>query len=233
MVCLSHSYSPSLSLTLFSDLCLFISLSLPPPLFSRLSPFLSMQDRKAATCSSTTSLRSLEMESWCRCSCHSVMSSPPKCLWIGRQTKVNALVGKNEQNQTIIGYLFLIIIILFFPNHPFFALQSILPSHPHAFPTPKPLDTSPFKKMNKRADRFSAGVLLLIRKSGYFGYFVFLFQALQTAEIWELSGPFYLSITTVLFVTFCIIQKWVFQSHAPDYSFLSAKNKKKGCMPRT
>lgn len=143
MVCLSHSYSPSLSLTLFSDLCLLISLSLPPPLFSRLSPFLSTQDRKAATCSSTTSLRSLEMESWCRCSCHSVMSSPPKCLWIGRQTKVNALVGKNEQNQTIIGYLFLIIIFFFlitlFLHCSQYSLPTPTPSLPPNLSTPLPL----------------------------------------------------------------------------------------------
>lgn len=61
-----------------------------------------VQDQRVATCSSTTSLRSLGMESWCRCSCLSVMSSPPKCLWIGRQTKVNALVGKNDQTKRLL-----------------------------------------------------------------------------------------------------------------------------------
>lgn len=71
-----------------------------PPLSVRLS--VSVQDQRAATCSSTTSLRSLGMESWCRCSCLSVMSSPPKCLWIERQTKVNALVGKNDQTEKIL-----------------------------------------------------------------------------------------------------------------------------------
>lgn len=70
------------------------------------------------------------MESWCRCSCLSVMSSPPKCLWIGRQTKVNALVGKNEQNQKIIGFFILIIfsffiISFFFTNYLLYYRQHV------------------------------------------------------------------------------------------------------------
>lgn len=68
-----------------------------PQSFLSFSFFLCLQGRRAVTCLFITSLRSLGTASWCRCSCLSVMSSPPKCLWIGRQTKVNALVGKNDK----------------------------------------------------------------------------------------------------------------------------------------
>lgn len=120
------------SLSLFLWPLPFISFFLLP---TSLPPSLSLcfcrQDQRVATCSSTTSLRSLGMESWCRCSCLSVMSSPPKCLWIGRQTKVNALVGKNEQNQEIIGYLFW---LFFFTNHLLYCRPP--PPAPPTPPTP-------------------------------------------------------------------------------------------------
>lgn len=101
-----------------------------PPLSVHLS--VSVQDQRAATCSSTTSLRSLGMESWCRCSCLSVMSSPPKCLWIERQTKVNALVGKNDQTEKI---LVISSSLFFLTNHLLYC--SLHPPHHHP-PQPSP-----------------------------------------------------------------------------------------------
>lgn len=90
-----------------------LSLSFSTNLILLFHIYRSAQGRKVVTCSSITSLRSLGMASWCRCSCLSVMSSPPKCLWIGRQTKVNALVGKNDETPAKIIILSL---LMFLPH---------------------------------------------------------------------------------------------------------------------
>lgn len=95
---LPFHFPPSLSLSLSRSLVLSFLL----------------QGRRVATCSSTTSLRSLGMASWCRCSCLSVMSSPPKCLWIGRQTKVNALVGNNDK--TPVKITIILSLLMFLPH---------------------------------------------------------------------------------------------------------------------
>lgn len=58
------------------------------------------------------------MASSCRCSYLSVMSSPPKCLWIGRQTKVNALVGNNDKNVKITIILILSLLMFYFISLP-------------------------------------------------------------------------------------------------------------------
>lgn len=52
------------------------------------------------------------------------MSSPPKCLWIGRQTKVNALVGKNDKTPVKITLI---------PTHTINIFTSFL-YHSEAFP---------------------------------------------------------------------------------------------------
>lgn len=105
---------------------------LPPLPFSLSVSFcVPLQDQRVATCSSTTSLRSLGMESWCRCSCLSVMSSPPKCLWIGRQTKVNALVGKNDQTKRL---LVIYSDYSFCTNH-FLYCSQLPPPQPPPFPS--------------------------------------------------------------------------------------------------
>lgn len=55
------------------------------------------------------------------------MSSPPKCLWIGRQTKVNALVGKNDQTKRLLviysDYSFLLITFFTAVNTPLLTSQ--------------------------------------------------------------------------------------------------------------
>lgn len=120
-----------------------------PPFSLSVSLCVPVQDQRVATCSSTTSLRSLGMESWCRCSCLSVMSSPPKCLWIGRQTKVNALVGKNDQTKRL---LVIYSDYSFCTNH--FLYHSQLPP-------PTPFLTSQRHSLNseiKTAEDFSAVV---------------------------------------------------------------------------
>lgn len=94
----AHLVYPASFLPLVNPFFSLPIISFPPSVHLSVS----VQDQRVATCSSTTSLRSLGMESWCRCSCLSVMSSPPKCLWIERQTKVNALVGKNDQTEKIL-----------------------------------------------------------------------------------------------------------------------------------
>lgn len=42
------------------------------------------------------------------------MSSPPKCLWIGRQTKVNALVGNNDK--TPVKITIILSLLMFLPH---------------------------------------------------------------------------------------------------------------------